>query len=273
MTSPPSPTGDLSLGHILESAGLDLSQVVILRHTPDLTPEQILAYTRGQPHGNKLGNLPPPLWLVFMKDGGRRSRFVMAYDNHGEVEAEVNATERFFDLRESTALSSLKNRLVIEWGKDTVNWAKTGAVAANFPVVEIADPEKVPFPGFDSVLVSHAQLRDVIEDRRYEAWRVALEAVQGVYLIADTSTGKLYVGKADGRERIFGRWSQYAKDGHGGNKALKTLAGLSSSHAERFQYSLLRVFGPSVPSAEVDAAESHYKRALLSRKPFGLNHN
>jgi excinuclease UvrABC nuclease subunit len=53
----------------------------------------------------------------------------------------------------------------------------------------------------------------------------ALGSVQGVYLIADSSTGQLYVGKA---ERILGRWNAYAyayaRDGHGGNVALKELA-------------------------------------------------
>jgi hypothetical protein len=32
------------------------------------------------------------------------------------------------------------------------------------------------------------------------------------------------------------------------------------------------VFGPSTSSSEVDAAEFHYKRALMSRE-FGLNRN
>jgi len=86
---------------------------------------------------------------------------------------------------------------VVEWSRDAVNWAKTGASASLFPVVEIADPEVVPFPGFDHVLITHAELQAVIEDSRYAAWRTALGAVQGIYLIADTSTGQLYVGKAD----------------------------------------------------------------------------
>jgi hypothetical protein len=41
--------------------------------------------------------------------------------------------------------------------------------------------------------------------------------VQGIYLITDSSNGKQYVGKADGTERILGRWKNYASDGHGGN--------------------------------------------------------
>jgi len=40
----------------------------------------------------------------------------------------------------------------------------------------------------------------------------------------------------------------------------------------RFLFSILRVFGPSTPSTEVDAAESHFKDALMTRK-FGLNRN
>ena len=98
-----------------------------------------------------------------------------------------------------------------------MNWTKTGIAASPFPLVEIADPEVVPFPGFDRVLINYMDLQKVIEDARYRDWRTALGAVQGVYLIADSSTGHLYVGKADGPERILGRWTAYARDGHGGN--------------------------------------------------------
>jgi hypothetical protein len=91
-------------------------------------------------------------------------------------------------------------------------------------------------------------------------------------LIADATNGDLYIGKADGRERILGRWSQYARDGHGGNIALRELTGLDRVHARRFQFSILRVFGPGELPSVVDEAEAHYKRALLSRQ-FGLNRN
>ncbi len=139
-------------------------------------------------------------------------------------------------------------------------------------MVEIADPEVVLFPGFDRVLISYAELQSVLSDSRYEGWRTALGSVQGVYLIADTSTGQLYVGKADGGERILGRWSAYARDGHGGNVALRELSVLNPASAAQFQFSILRVFGPSVPSAEIDEAESHFKSALLTRR-YGLNRN
>ncbi len=139
-------------------------------------------------------------------------------------------------------------------------------------MIEIADPEVVPFPGFDRVLTTHAVLQSVVQDSRYAAWQTALGAVQGIYLIADTSTGQLYVGKADGGERILGRWTAYARDGHGGNIAMRDLAGRDPTHPRHFVFSILRVFGPSVPTAEVDEAESHFKRALLTRQ-HGLNRN
>lgn len=274
-------TGDLRLEHILTATGLDLGDIVIVRHTytddglrsaSDLTSEKVLAYTREQGFNNKLGKTPPRYWLIFMADGSRRSRFLTAYENYGEVASARTATHRYFDLHPCDVLTSLTNRLVVEWSADAVNWAKSGANASQFPVVEIADPDVVTFPGFDRILVTHTELRDMVEDSRYAAWRTALGAVQGIYLITDTSTGQLYVGKADGTERILGRWTAYARDGHGGNVALRQLAGLDPTHARHFQFSILQVFGPNAPTAEVDEAEAHYKRALLTRQ-YGLNRN
>ena len=275
--------GDLCLGHILEAAGLlDLRDVLIVRHTynakglrapSDVTPENVLAYTRVQSLSTmKLPKDPPTIWLLFMSDGGRRSRFLTAYTNHGEIAEERTAKTRTFELDTSDWLGSLKNRLVVEWSKDTINWAKSGENAASFPVIEIADPQVVPFPGFDRVLVTQAELKAVAEDSRFSSWRTALGAVQGIYLIADNSTGQLYVGKADGSERILGRWSAYARDGHGGNVALRDLAGLDPTHSRHFVFSILRVFGPNATPGEVDEAESHYKQALLTRQ-HGLNRN
>lgn len=147
-------TGDLCLGHILAATGIDLSDIVIFRHTynddglaspVDLTPEKVLGYTRHQLNKNsKLGKNPPRVWLVVIADGGRRSRLLAAYENHGAHPAEGTAAYRLFDLRSSDVLSALIHRLVIEWSPDAVNWAKSATTAADFPVVEIADPDALP---------------------------------------------------------------------------------------------------------------------------------
>ena len=94
-----------------------------------------------------------------------------------------------------------------------------------------------------------------------------LSSVMGIYLITDTRDGRHYVGKADGEENIRQRWSAYAANGHGSNKELRTV------DPSTFRYSLLRVFDPSTPENEINIAESHYKEALDSRVPHGLNWN
>ena len=152
-----------------------------------------------------------------------------------------------------------------------------GMSAARLPVLEIADRDKVPFPGFDRVLLTHQELQEMVTHRRYADWRAALREVQAVYLITDSSTGEQYVGKADGSERLLGRWAAYANDGHGGNKTLRALSkaskgSMEGDHARHFRFSILRVFGPSTPMTEVNQVESHYKRALMTRE-FGLNEN
>ena len=273
--------GVLTLGHILSAAGIQPSDVLVIRHTysedglasaADLTDEKILAYTRQQSHGNKIGANPPKVWLSFVAEGGLRSRFLMAHDNNGVVDNEGTVDHRFFDLRMSEALSSLRNRLTIEWSRDPVNWAKRGEHAESFRVLEIADPKIEPFPGFDSLVIDFPTLGLVMEDARYRDWQTALAAVQGVYLIVDRLTGRQYVGKADGRERVLGRWRAYWNSGHGGNVGLREVFAVESVTPERFQFSLLRVFGPEVPADQVNAAESHFKSALLSRQ-FGFNRN
>lgn len=256
-----------------------------IRHTslpdglPDVsaaTPAAVLAYTRDQDARHRVfPETPAPIWLVFMEDGTRdgihRSRFYGAYDNTGEALEERAETNRRFDLAPSPLMASLANRLVVEWTTPR-RWHRRGSLAAEFRVLEIADPQVVPFPGFDRVRLTYSELRRILDDPHYSQWHSALRAVKGVYLIADASNGKQYVGKADGIDGILGRWRAYAGDGHGGNIALRDLDNLDLTHREHFVFSILRVFGPEATQKQTLDAEAHYKSALLSRV-FGYNEN
>ncbi len=275
--------GNLTLGNILAAAGVsDLADVLAIRHTfteealPSIeaaTPARVLAHTRRQSAlRGKFPINPPRLWLTFLADGQRRSRFVAAYENLGEVAAERTDTLRFYDLRPSDLLSSLAGRLVVDWSRDTINWARRGTAASDFRVTEISDRDAVPFPGFDRVRLTFAQLQEVMTDSRYGSWRTALGAVQGIYVIADRATGKLYVGKADGSERLLGRWRTYSESGHGGNKGLIELLLQDPNRARHFEWSILRVFGSSATPDVVDTAEAHFKSTLMTRE-FGYNEN
>lgn len=273
----------MNLGHILALGGIaDFSEVLVIRHTytkdgitqaGEATPDNLLAYTRGQSvNPRTFPTHPPRIWVTFFADGALRSRFITAYENCGEIEAERTQTTRYFNLRPSEFLISLQERPVVEWSKGP-RWQNTAVKAAGLPVLEIADPRKVPFSGFDKVLLPYGELPAMVEESRYAEWRTTLAVVQGIYLITDTSNGKQYVGKADGGDGILGRWRAYAGDGHGGNVALMELVGLDPSHRSHFLFSILRVFGPEVAMKEVNAAEAHYKNALFSRTPYGYNQN
>lgn len=287
----------LTIGHILNAVGADhdppigLNDIRLIRHSfnanddaglhgpEDLTDDRVLAYTRRQDASTRrFPGAPERYWIVLIADGQRRSRLFGVYENHGELSSDSDADHRSWDLHRSDFLASLAGRLVIDWTSPR-NWHRRATAAAGLPVLEIADRDKVPFPGFDRVLLPWHELKEMTTDRRYEEWRTALSEVQGIYLITDSSTGRQYVGKADGGERLLGRWAAYARDGHGGNVALRQLAAGDDAphpdvdeHARHFVFSILRVFGPSTSSSEVDAAESHYKKALMTRE-FGLNLN
>jgi len=296
--APAEPAGpNLTLGHVLTAIGeqhdppISLNDIRLIRHSfntgdegglqgpGDLNEDRVRAYTRSQAFpARRFPAEPEPYWLVLVADGQRRSRLWGTFANHGEISAERTATNRFFDLRRHSFLDPLVGRLVVEWDVPLV-WNRQAAAAASMPVLEIADRDTVPFPGYDNILLTFHALTEMVSDDRYADWRVALREVQGIYLITDSSNGKQYVGKANGAERILGRWTDYAGDGHGGNRALRELAeasigagGAKTDHARHFVFSILRVFGPSTASSEVDAAESHYKKALMTRD-FGLNRN
>jgi hypothetical protein len=183
--------------------------------------------------------------------------------NHGETAHD--GLRRTFHLELSELMSDLRNRLVIQW-RSPRTWRINATTAAAYPVMEIADAEPVRFPGFDALTLDYPQLQAVIREHRYAAWRTALSSVIGVYLITDTRDGRHYVGKADGAEHILQRWAAYATNGHGGNVELRNVDPAS------FRLSVLRVFDPATPTREIDAAESHFKHALDSRR-HGLNRN
>lgn len=268
----------LTLRPLLIDAGIDPNRALVIRHAfaqeseesgltglhADSTHAEILEYTRRQSADTRrFPAAPPPLWVVFIKEGGDQARLWSVLDNRGEVEN--NGIIRTFDVAESQHMADLRNRLVIGW-RSPRTWRMNASTAASYPVMGIAEAEPIPFPGFDRLVLGHAQLQAVMREHRYASWRTALSSVLGVYLITDTRDGRHYVGKADGAESIRQRWTAYATNGHGGNVELRDL------DPSGFRFSLLRVFDPSIPTRDIDAAESHFKDALDSRR-HGLNRN
>ena len=89
---------------------------------------------------------------------------------------------------------------------------------------------------------------------------------RGVYLIFDESDQKAYVGAAYGKENILGRWLNYAKAGHGGNKKLR------HRDPSSFRFSILQRVSPDMDAEDVIRFEGTWKDRLHTRD-FGLNEN
>ncbi len=176
-------------------------------------------------------------------------------------------------------------RLVVRFHKNFQN----GIVLAKniideLEVIEVWNPDKTlddkTFPGYKNVSVSYRELKKKLESPE---WRTALSCRNGVYLITDKSTGKLYVGSAYGEKGIFGRWETYIKSGYDKhevengkypNKKLQELVnekGLSHIQ-DNFQYSILETFTDDVSDEYIIGRESWWKEALRSRE-FGYNAN
>jgi hypothetical protein len=103
-------------------------------------------------------------------------------------------------------------------------------------------------------------------------WQSSLSAVAGIYLILAETTGEQYVGSAYGLTGIWGRWQQYALNGHSNNKLLKQIINGNSAYPGAFRYSVLQVLPKSTKDKEVIRWESQYKLKLGSRAT-GLNAN
>ena len=167
----------------------------------------------------------------------------------------------------------MKDRLVIDWGKGAINWCQNGTTEKELLEIRPAVSE-ISFISYDKVLLSFEALHKIVYNKAaYKEWEEKLSAVAGVYLITDTKTGKHYVGSASGEQGgIWGRWSEYARTKHGGNKRLKELITADSDYCNYFQYSILEVFPIKRDRKEVLEYEQLYKRKLWSIQ-FGLNDN
>lgn len=123
------------------------------------------------------------------------------------------------------------------------------------------------FPGYDKVNVSWEELSRLISK---ESWKTALQNQKGIYLIADISNGKMYVGSAYGENMILGRWQSYIKTGNGDNAELKKLS--FDYIKKNFKFSILEIFKSTTDDQTIISRECWWKSVLQTRE-FGYNNN
>lgn len=129
------------------------------------------------------------------------------------------------------------------------------------------------FCGYENIEHGFFQLESIFKQNK-EDWKTPLENVKGIYLIVDTSNGKMYVGSAHGDAGIWSRWSCYLRTGHGYNDELTKLInknGIGYARAN-FQFSLLEFRSMKTDDKVIIDREQYWKRVLRTNE-FGYNKN
>lgn len=177
----------------------------------------------------------------------------------------------YYRLEERREFNDLRDKVIIDWGRGTLSWHQW--IKREKEVVEIQKGFGYePFGDYLDFVISFRQLKEVI-NKGYRDWKKMLKAANGVYLITDTKTGRLYVGAAYGTNGIWGRWMSYIHtNGHGNNKMLKLLIKNKKDYAKYFNFSILMLLPKTVTADEAIRKERLFKKKL-GTNAFGLNLN
>ena len=213
--------------------------------------------------------------VSFIGEESTSSRFVGVYKNNGilqmlpDYKGEAHAR---FDIQEISGFELLKERVIIDWN-NPVQWLQhynempviridRGLMENNLPV----------FVRYEDVVLNYTQLKTIINSNNPE-WKSRLESCNCIYLILDKSNGKQYVGSTYNTKGIWGRWSEYAKTGHGDDVELKKCIDSDPKYAEKnFQWCILETLPIKILPEQAIERESLYKRKLGTRM-YGYSKN
>ena len=137
----------------------------------------------------------------------------------------------------------------------------------------LEEPYFEKFPGYSNIDYPFKTIQNIIK-KKDNNWKTAL-SIKGIYLITDTKNGKRYVGKADGRNGIWQRWSAYIQNGHGGDVELIDLVATKGMKyvEDYFWFTVLETITGEEEN-EINKREDYWKEVLMTRdERFGYNRN
>ena len=275
----------IKLNTILAEVGLNASDIRLLRHKDNRaskgrtpyelwrdSPAQFDLYQSTQSFQNR-EKLKADYWTSFVATPADETMFVGLYrSTYKSISTQdipkpqmdgvdPAGTCDIYDLDLQPHLADLIGKLIIDWGPGGRAWIQR-ADRQNKNVLEVRTEFKEPeFPGFLNFIEQLSRL-----ERLPRAWITALRAAKGVYLLSCPKSKEQYVGSASGEEGFWQRWEEYARNGHGGDIALK------SRDPSDYQVSILEVAGTASTLEDIVAMETRWKRKLQSRE-MGLNRN
>ena len=218
--------------------------------------------------------------IVFLAEENCECRFVGVFRNYG-FQHPTSEGVSVYDIREVEGFDVLKDTVVINWGKGTLQWMQNWTTDKEVKRIEqISNVGDIPyFTRYEDVVLSMPQLKNVVADKE---WQSKLECLNCVYMILDKANGKQYVGvtykdvnsSSSKKNGILNRWTEYAQTGHGYNKRLiELLAKEGIGYAEKnFQWTILETLPLNVtPKVAIDR-ETLYKEKFGTRE-HGYNEN
>ena len=195
---------------------------------------------------------------------------IITYDNGHQI----------YNLKPIDRFQNFAERLIIQYQK--IQGPKQAKISTSLietiDVVRILEKKYIrvdrKFEGYDHVSIPFKELKDIINSK-VDNWRELLWNVNCVYLITDTSNGKLYVGSTYGKEGIWQRWRTYVDtNGTGGNKELTKLIKDDPDYAVKyFQFSILETFLNQDSNNEQIREREIYWKNVLDSKNHGYNDN
>ena len=172
-------------------------------------------------------------------------------------------------------LNKYRKRLVIKLDENLgINFELTYETVAkkNIEVFEVfPNIASEKFTCYQNVSLMYKDLQVALND---PTWIGALKNIKAVYVIVDTSNGKLYIGSAYGSDGLLNRWNKYVTNLTGENKEFEALIKEKGESyiQNNFKYSILEIFDTKTKDEYILERESYWKNVFETKK-FGMNKN
>ena len=172
-------------------------------------------------------------------------------------------------------LNKYRKRLVIKLDENLgINFELTYETVAkrNIEVFEVfPNIASEKFTGYQNVSLMYKDLQVALND---PTWIGALKNIKAVYVITDTSNGKLYIGSAYGSDGLLNRWNKYVTNLTGENKEFEALIKEKGESyiPNNFKYSILEIFDTKTKQEYILERENYWKN-VFETKNKGMNKN
>ena len=275
---------ELTLKDLLEKSSIDLSRTRLIRHA--LNNEKCKEC-------NELGHFDlynshqsvdfsdvGDYWIVFKSGLCTTAILYNVYKVIGKTpDTQYSFPNNFTDgPKNECAIYSLEvidefreytDRLVIDWGKDTVNWCK---YKLDLKITALKDTT-AKFEGYDYFTLTFSELEDIINAGKSTEWYTALSKIHAIYLIVDNTNGKQYIGSSKGYNGLWGRWDTYVKTHDGGNIGLIELLKQHPDRYKNFSFTILQLLSKKLSDNQIDDIETKWKKKLNTYYTLCYNKN